>query len=167
MVRLADGDRTAFCPLHARISPLFRRFAARALAGAGDAEDAAQVALLKVFSNASDFDRERDALSWLLGIIAFECRTFRKRARRRREDTPEQLPERPAPDPSPEDVAIGRELERAALEALGALRAADAETIRLAAMGQRPTFGQATFRKRLERALARWRAAWSSKNDLG
>jgi hypothetical protein len=77
MVRLADGDRGAFGPLYDTLWPVLLGFARRALAGSPDAEDAAQTALMKVFSRACDFDPSRDALSWVLGIAAFECRTLR------------------------------------------------------------------------------------------
>jgi DNA-directed RNA polymerase specialized sigma24 family protein len=124
------------------------------------------VALLKVFANASDFNGERDALSWVLGIIAFECHTFRQRARRRREDVRSSAPELSADGPSPEQVVVERELEAAAHEVLGTLSPADAETLRLAARGERPLIRSATFRKRLQRALIRFRTAWSSKHGL-
>ena len=45
-----------------------------------------QQALLKLFERASEFDPELDALSWALGIAAYEVRTARKWRLRRRED---------------------------------------------------------------------------------
>src|SRR2546426_1152653 len=44
--------------------------------------------------------------------------------------------------------------------ALGALRPEDAETLRLYARGHRPAVAAATFRKRIERAMARLRGIW-------
>lgn len=164
MVRLADGDRDAFDPLYEALWPLLFRFARRALAGSPDAEDAAQGALMKVFARACEFDPERDALSWALGIVAYECKTFRKKAQRRREDAadPEAWASRPAAGPTPEDALIAGDLEAAAEEILGTLRPEDAETLRLVAAGERPEGVAApTFRKRVERALSRLRAAWS------
>jgi RNA polymerase sigma-70 factor (ECF subfamily) len=166
MVRLADGDRAAFAPLHATVGPLVRRFAARALAGSADADDAAQVALLKIFSRASEFDAERDALAWVLGVVAFECRTFRQRRRRMRESAVTVVPDVASDAPDPETLAIERDLGEAAEQVLGTLRPMDIETLRLAAAGCRPAHPSATFRKRLERALARFRAAWSSKHGV-
>src|SRR5207245_9364399 len=72
MVRLADGDRAAFRPAFALLWPRLRAFAARCVAAA-DAEDVAQAALLRVFSRASEYDAERDALAWALGIAAWAC----------------------------------------------------------------------------------------------
>lgn len=167
MVRLADGDRDAFEPLYEVLWPLLLRFARRALAGSPDAEDAAQGALMKVFSRASEFDPDRDALSWALGIVAYECRTLRKKTQRRREnlEDPEAWVSRPAKGPTAEDTLIARDLEEAAEQVLGALRPEDAETLRLVAGGERPEGVAApTFRKRVERALSRLRTAWSTKH---
>lgn len=171
MVRLADGDRGAFGPLYDTLWPVLLGFARRALAGSPDAEDAAQNALLKVLARASDFDPARDALSWALGIAAFECRTLRKQAQRRREqpidphDDSHALGASPAGNATPEDAAIARDLEDAAREAIGTLRAEDAETLRLVMEGERPEgVAGPTFRKRVERALSRLRAAWSARH---
>lgn len=167
MVRLADGDRDAFEPLYDALWPLLLRFARRALAGSPDAEDAAQGALMKVFARACEFDPDRDALSWALGIVAYECRTLRKKAHRRREDTadPETWASQPAAEPTAEDSLIARDLSAAAEQILGTLRPEDAETLHLVAAGERPEGVAApTFRKRVERALSRLRAAWSTKH---
>jgi RNA polymerase sigma factor (sigma-70 family) len=159
MSRLADGDRDAFAPIFERLWPVLRRFTERAVGGA-DADDAAQAALLKVFARAHEFDAKRDALSWILGIAAFECKTLRQRTRRRRED-PGEIPERVSDD-NPEERVMAREIEAAAVEVLGTLGPADVETMRLVVSDQRPE--GATFRKRVERAVARLRAAWSAKH---
>ena len=53
-----------------------------------------------------------------------------------------------------------RDMERMLHDALGALRPEDAETLRLYACGVRPSIAAATFRKRVQRALARLRAGW-------
>lgn len=163
MTALADGDRSAFAPLYAALWPRVRAFAARALPIPADADDAAQSALLRIFSRASEFDGERDACAWALGIVAWECRTLRKRAARRRENgDPAQAATLPAPDADPEMQALARDLEAAARVAFGELRSADQETLRMAIDGERPPGGGPTFRKRLERALARLRGAWRS-----
>jgi len=57
-------------------------------------------------------------------------------------------------------VVLIRDLEDTLREALGALSAEDAETLRLFAHGQRPPVAAATFRKRLQRTLTRARSAW-------
>jgi RNA polymerase sigma-70 factor (ECF subfamily) len=165
MVRLADGDRTAFEPIYEALWPVVRRFAERTLAGSPDAEDAAQVAFMKVFARVSEFDPRRDAVTWVLGVAAHECRTFRQKQRRRRED-PASDGERPAGDPSPEDSALVRDLDAALVEVLGDLAAGDAATLRAVLDEQPPAIAAATFRKRVERALARLRTAWSSRHGI-
>ena len=85
MERLADGDRSAFDVVFGALWPLLRAFCRRATGSQADGDDAAQEALVKVFARATSFDPERDAVSWALAIAAWECRTVRRRASRRRE----------------------------------------------------------------------------------
>jgi RNA polymerase sigma-70 factor (ECF subfamily) len=160
MERLADGDRSAFRPAFTLLWPPLRAFAVR-FAGAADGEDAAQHALLRVFSRASEYDRERDALAWALGIAAWECRTIRRK-RERRKEAAGGIPEQADPGATPEEAAIDRDLRDAAVAALGTLRPLDAETIAALAAGAPP--GGATFRKRVQRAVARFRAAWRARH---
>jgi RNA polymerase sigma factor (sigma-70 family) len=162
MQKLADGDRSAFDAVFAALWPLLRGFAERALPGRGDAEDAAQVSMLKIFSRAAEFDPRRDALTWALGIAAYECRTLRKRGTRRREDLKAAPPERQSVETTPEDSVIDRDLQAAAAQVLVALRPLDAETLLAAARGEREA--SSTFRKRLERALSRFRKEWRARH---
>lgn len=163
--RLADGDRDAFHPVFVRLWPLLSGFAARCLPRQ-EAEDAAQEALLRVFARAAEFDRRRDALSWTLGIAAYEIRSARQRRRRRREepaaalDAIAAIADYPDAGRSPEDAAVAGDLERALAAALATLRPSDAETLLAYARGERPDLPGPTFRKRVERALARLRGAW-------
>ncbi len=162
LARLGAGDRAAFHPVFAALLPLLRRFACRSLPGA-DAEDAAQEALVKVFLRASEFDPMRDALSWTLGIAAFEIRTARRRRGRRREVDADsaQLAVQHDPAASPEDAAIAADLDAAIDAALASLPPADAATLRAFAMSERPAgVAPATFRKRVERGIARLREQW-------
>jgi RNA polymerase sigma-70 factor (ECF subfamily) len=117
--RLADGDRSAFSSVYKALWPVLRAFVVRQLPPS-DSEDVAQDALLKVFARASDFDPEREAVTWALGIAAFEVRTARKRAARRKEELVEHLPSG-IQTASPEEAIMDRNLEAAALEVLGAL----------------------------------------------
>ncbi|MGH9868550.1 MAG: RNA polymerase sigma factor [Candidatus Polarisedimenticolia bacterium] len=165
MERLADGDRGAFHPVFESLWPLLRRFTGRHL-GPEDAEDAAQEALVRILRRASEFDSSRSALAWALGIAGFEVRTLRKRRMRRREQAASsRMAETPDPGPGPEDAAMLADLESMLREALGALRPEDAETLRLYARGDRAAVAAATFRKRVERALARLREAWRTIDE--
>jgi RNA polymerase sigma factor (sigma-70 family) len=157
LTALARGDRAAFDPVFRRTWPLVRGFAARCLP-AGEADDAAQEALLRIFSRASEFDPRRDAVSWVLGVAAWQIRTHRARSRRRREEP--ITSERADSSDSPEAAAMSREAARALERALGELTPADAATLLAYARGERPDLPGPTFRKRVERALARLRARW-------
>ncbi len=165
MAQLAAGDRDAFAPLYEALWPLLRRFTGRALPSAADAEDAAQEALVKLFRRAVEFRPDGDAIAWALGIAAHECMTVRRRAWRRGPHVALEG-ELADPGPTPERAAIARDLDAAAQAALSGLRAADREAI-LASLrsrrGERAAVA-ATLRKRLQRALARLRAAWGAKH---
>ena len=165
LTSLADGDRDAFRPVFVRLWPVLRDFARRQLPPQ-DAEDVAQRALLRVFERASEFDPERDALAWVLGVATWEVRSFRRWRERRREvavrdgeDGADPVCDRQ----SPEALVIAREHERALHGALAALAPQDAETLAAFADGDRP--GGAVFRKRLQRARARLRLAFSRRHD--
>ena len=167
MARLADGDREAFHPVFVVLCPLLRRFASRELRGP-EAEDVAQESLLKVFARASEFDRERDGLSWALGIAAYEIKTARRKQQRRREGSlvSAELDRRADPSPSPEDGAVARSLDEVLDETLRELRPLDETTLRAFASGERQeTVAGATFRKRVERALDRLRRRFRAKME--
>lgn len=166
LARLADGDRSAFHAVFTRLVPELRQFASRHLSGE-DAEDAAQQALVSLFARASEYDPERDALAWALGIVAWEVRTIRKRVQRRRESTdPDAAHTRAADGGSPEDEAIARDLDSCVRAALGTLSADDADALlAFPGAGPRPGVAPATFRKRVQRALSRFREAWRSQHD--
>jgi RNA polymerase sigma factor (sigma-70 family) len=163
MARLADGDRAAFDPLYEALWPLVRRLAERMMLGAPEAEDAAQEAMTKLFARASTFEPGRSVQTWMLAITTYECKTLRQKQRRRREE--ESLEDKRLDDgPSPEEAVIARELEAAALDVLGTLRAADIEALHASMSDARLALPQTTFRKRLERALVRLRNAWSFRH---
>jgi RNA polymerase sigma factor (sigma-70 family) len=164
LTALARGDRAAFDPLFRRLWPLLRGFARRFLP-AEEADDAAQEALLRIFRRASEFDPARNALAWTLGVAAWQVRTHRTKARRRREDVTEELPEQEDPAKSPEEQAAAGELAAALEQALAGLPPDDAATLLAYARGERPDLPGATFRKRVERALARLRARWRIHHD--
>lgn len=161
MVLYADGHRDAFQPLFQRLWPLVYEFTRRALAGAADAEDAAQSALLKVSSRVADFDRERDALGWVLGIAYYEVLTLRRKRQRRREDHKDTL-DAASQGVSGEDTVIAKELFQALETSLSQLPAPDRELL-LAVVhddGTRDDVKSSTTRKRKQRARERLRTVW-------
>lgn len=164
MGRLAKGDRTAFDPVFDAVRPIVESFAAR-MVGPTEAPDVAQETLLDLFRSAHEFDPDRDALSWVLGIAAYNCKTARKKAARRREDA--QVAEPIAAGASPEDMAVEADLAGALESILGTLRPADRETIAaVLERRSRPAITPAAFRKRVQRALTRLRHAWRERHGV-
>jgi RNA polymerase sigma-70 factor (ECF subfamily) len=159
MVRFADGDRAAFQPLFEALWPVLLAFTSRALERPADAEDAAQQAMVKVFSRVADFDRSRDGASWALGIAGFEVMTLRKQRARRREGGAAVLDRVAHQGPGLEERAIAAELERAVVDLVGALPERDRAALAYAFTGEPPPTDE-TSRKRRFRALGRLRAAW-------
>ena len=163
LTRLAAGDRDAFDEAFDELWPLIQAFAARH-APPGESDDVAQSALSKLFFRAAEFDPERDAVAWALGIVAWETRTHRRRTQRRRETALDATHDVVASDAdSPEDAALASERGRLLDAMIAELSPADREAILLAAAGERPS--SATFRKRLQRALARLRERWGLSHE--
>jgi RNA polymerase sigma-70 factor (ECF subfamily) len=165
--RLADGDRSAIEPVFRAVWPTVRAFCARALRGAPEAEDVAQMALLKFFDQLEDLDRTRDAVAWVITIAAFECRTHVRWQQRRSQGQAASEPDDLSSDArSPEQNALERDLVACAREVLETLSEADVRTI-LTSLGEErgEQTKDAAFRKRLQRALGRLRDAWRVKYE--
>jgi RNA polymerase sigma factor (sigma-70 family) len=163
LTRLADGDRAVFDPVFARLWPVVRGLAARYLPEA-DVDDAAQNALLKLFERAAEFDPERDAVAWAIGIAMWEIRTVRRRGWRRRDTQGlDDAAELPLDSLNPEERAIAANLAAAVGQTLATLRPEDRDALLRYARDER-TVG-AGFRKRLQRARERIRAAWRLRHE--
>jgi RNA polymerase sigma-70 factor (ECF subfamily) len=172
MVRLADGDRSAFAVLLDRLWPVILAFARRALDHEQDSEDVAQEVFVRICSRMADFDRSRDGLSWAFGIAQYEIMTLRRSRQRRRETSDEpSLRHRADARPTPEERLIEGDLLEALSVALGELSESD----RLVLVARSPTGTGAdtdvarspapvlygpTERKRRQRALGRLRILW-------
>jgi len=159
LARLADGDRAAFDEAFTTLWPIVLGVCTRLLGSSADAEDAAQQALTKMFTRIDEYDVNRSALAWTLGIAAWECRAMRTKRGRRREDDLVAAETVAVSSPTPEDEAIRADFLEAAADVLGSLSASDQETLR-AAFDESPNAIGATFRKRRERAIDRLRMAW-------
>ncbi len=158
---LAEGERSAFPEAFRLLWPPLLRLCQRMLRNRSDAEDAAQQAMEKVLTRASEYDPEKPALPWALAIASWECRTIRTRQRRRRE-VPE--PESSALDAELLDAEaphVQRELEAAAVHAMGELSPGDREVLLATFWSEAAGVSGATLRKRRERALARLRRAFA------
>jgi hypothetical protein len=86
---------------------------------------------------------------------------LRKSRSRRREEEMSGVPE--AIDwRTPEHAAVDQDLIAAATDVLGGMRVQDVETLLALARGDRDP--SAKFRKRLERAIARFRNGWRARH---
>ncbi len=163
MSAAADGERAAVAPLFQALWPVIVAYATRFVGDRALAEDCAQDALVRLFGQLPRFDRERDALTWALAHATWQCRTARRRTERRREDHGVVV------EAAVDGAAAleERELVRAAIAALDTLAPHDREVIAASLLDDdelRRAVAPATFRKRLERALARLRTSWRSRH---
>lgn len=163
LARLADGDRQVFDAVFARLWPVVHALAARYLPEI-DVDDAAQNALLKLFERATEFDPERDAVAWAIGIAMWEIRTVRRRAWRRRDTSGlDDASDLPLSSINPEERAIAANLAAAIGQTLATLRPEDRDALLRYARDERTL--SAGFRKRLQRARERMRAAWRLRHE--
>ena len=128
-----------------------------------DVDDAAQGALLKLFERASEFDPDRDAVAWAIGLAMWEIRTVRRRAWRRRDTEEIDDVDLCLAGTSPEERAIAAGLAAAVQQTLATLRPDDRDALLRFARGERRA--GAGFRKRLQRARERMRAAWRMRYE--
>lgn len=159
MVRLSDGDRTAFDVLLDELWPVILSFAERGVGRGADAEDVAQEVFYKVCARIADFDRERDGLSWAFGIASYEVMTLRRRQMRRREVFDDaSLASHRDGSASQEEQLLTREMAIAFEQCVGALTEEDRVSLGLSSSAS--DTASATLRKRKQRALSRLRAKW-------
>jgi len=161
LVRLSDGDRSAFDVLLDALWPIVLSFAERGLNGSPDAEDVAQEVFFRICSRIADFDRSRDGLSWAFGIASYEVMTHRRRQQRRKEvhDGP-SLADTLEVGASQEDLILQRETLRALEQAVGALTEDDRQALGFMPERSGPEVRKSTLRKRKQRALDRLRGLW-------
>jgi len=163
MVRLSDGDRSAFDLLVDELWPVIMSFVERGVGRSADAEDVAQEVFYRISSRIADFDRNRDGLSWAFGIASYELMTQRKRTQRRREVHDETaLATEAAHGASQEEVLLNRELVLALEQAVGALTEEDRSILGLVPNTADPGPANAATRKRKQRTLGRLRGLWRS-----
>ncbi len=153
-------------PVFDGLHPVVRSFCRRMLPIAADAEDATQVTLERLFFKISDFDPRGDALGWALAIARAECRTVARKRFRRRETSDALLASATVESESERDL-LHAEVKKALEDVLGTLKPQDTQTLLAwVELEPRPEVPGATFRKRLERAVRRLRAAWRTRYGL-
>ena len=159
IVRFADGERDAFRAVFQGLWPVLVAFTHGMGLDGADAEDAAQRALLKVFSRISDLDRDRDGVTWALTLGAYEVLTLRKQRARRREAPVDAVAATPGAELTPEAHLIAEDTRRAVRDAVGDLDERDREALNEVLEDAGVMAGE-TARKRRFRAMTRLRAAW-------
>ena len=164
MVRLANGDRSAFDAVFGGLWAPLSDYVRRALNRHPDAEDLVQQTLLKVFSRISEFDPSRDGVSWAFGIATNEIRTRRKKVQRRREASIEDVAFADS-RPSQEATLIESDLQEALVAVMGQLRQSDRDILLAGAGPSSAEVSPAALRKRRQRALDRLRSLWRSPHD--
>lgn len=167
MVRLADGDRSAFEVLLDELWPVILAFAERGVGRGPDAEDIAQEVFYKVCARIADFDTTRDGLAWVFGIASYEILSHRRRVQRRREvyDVG-SLALQVDLSRSQEDELLNAEMTHALRAALSCLEEKDQISLGFGSLGSAEPSGAsvevggAKQRKRKQRALERLRGLW-------
>lgn len=153
-------------PVFDGLHPVVLRWCRRMLRNDADAEDATQVTLEKLFFKVSHFDVRGDALGWALALATAECRTLARKQFRRRETSDASLAALPV-ESEAERSLLHEEMTKALVAVLGTLKPEDVQTLLAwVEMEPRPAIPGATFRKRLERAAHRLRAAWRGRYGL-
>jgi RNA polymerase sigma-70 factor (ECF subfamily) len=164
MVRLSDGDRSAFDVLLDELWPVILAFVERGVGRGADAEDIAQEVFFRICSRIADFDPARDGSSWAFGIASYEMMTHRRRQKRRREVYDESsLAAAFDGGASPEEALLDRAAVVAFEDALGSLTEADRRALGLAPGSQATNTPGPTLRKRKQRALDRLRDLWRKR----
>lgn len=166
--RARSGDVGAYEQLVLRYQDLAVR-TAYVIAGAADAEDAAQEAFVKAYYSLSGFRSGASFRPWLLRIVANEA-INRRRADRRKGNLALRLAEGlPSEDavPSAEGTALAHEQRRELVEGLNRLREGDRLVIAFryfmdlseSEIAQALNCPAGTVKSRLSRAMSRLRAA--------
>ncbi len=160
--RVATGDRAAFARLFEELWPIVRRFCIKMMRSDIDADDAAQEAMMKIFSRATQYDTARPVLPWALTIVAWECRTLMQKRRRRRESPTDGMAE-PSGNVTSDELAQ-REISAGIDAALSHLSISDRAVVHAAFWQHDDTAGltnaTAAQRKRRQRALERLGVIW-------
>lgn len=166
MNRVSSGDRSAIDPLFEDLRPVILTFATKILTSSLEAEDVTQQVLINIFSRSSEFIQGKDALSWVFGITAYECKTQKKKTSRRKEDG-DALISRIQATENFEDKLIINQLQDLLKDIIADLPSLDKETILLSIEDSlKPEVGSATYRKRLQRAMTRLKQAWRVKHEF-
>jgi RNA polymerase sigma factor (sigma-70 family) len=152
--RLADGDRSEIPAAFDALWPFVLRTCQKLVRVEADAEDAAQATLIRMFAQASDYQRGRSVRAWAAALAYWECRTANQRRNRDRSEVLETAALLASGEDSPEAIAMRSQLSRALSEALDSLPHDQRKAVEAAVLGEiDATAPAATVRKRRQRAM--------------
>ncbi|MDY7226966.1 RNA polymerase sigma factor [Hyalangium rubrum] len=160
MVRFAQGHRDAFEEVYVALWPRLLAFTSGLLQNPSEAEDAAQTALLKVFSRITDFNTRRDGVAWAFGIAAYEVRSLRRQRNRRREASLGTATSTPDSSSDAQEALIAQQLRQALAQTLSYLSEMDREALLAPGADQGSEALPPHMRKRRQRAMERLRSFW-------
>jgi RNA polymerase sigma-70 factor (ECF subfamily) len=118
--RARTGDPEAFRELVESYSPKLFRLAYRITGDEQSAEDAVQETFLRAYRSLGRFDARAQFGTWLHRIAVNSALELVRKQQRHRFHGPQEEP-LPSPEPGPDRIALGLEVERAVRSALGDL----------------------------------------------
>lgn len=134
---VAAGDERAFRQLVDRHGPKLRAIAGQFLS-AGDADDAVQDALIRLWRNAHRFDPNKSALStWLYRIVVNRCIDIRRQRFRWPWSPIDEAEDLPSADVDAERILVGGETLRGVVAVLSSLPPRQRMALMLATVGDR------------------------------
>ncbi|MDX1992269.1 MAG: sigma-70 family RNA polymerase sigma factor [bacterium] len=110
-----DGDQDAFAELVYTFQDAVYNLCYRILGDGAEAEDAAQEAFLRAYSNLKRYDQDRPFKTWLLSIASNHCIDRLRKRRGVQISIDEPIPATlslASDDPQPEQVALNNERSR-------------------------------------------------------
>ena len=116
--RFEDGDLSAFEELVRKYQDKIYNLCRYMLQDARDAQDAAQDAFLKAYSNVKEFRADSALYSWLYRIAVNTCLDYRKKVRPEQIEDEALLDRLASHEPSPERVYRSKEIGHALQAAL-------------------------------------------------
>ena len=145
-----------------RYQNAYRRYAARVLGSADDADDALQLAFVRAFRSLASCRTPDRFAAWLYQIVVNECRTFAaRRARRERRIVADEtaLEQTPAADPRDDEgpEEIQRALDTLPIDQREAFVLKHVEDLSYDEMAELTGVGVSALKMRVKRACDRLR----------
>lgn len=161
LAAIAQGDELAFATLARRYQARFFRVARRMLGDDGDAEDAAQTALLQIFRHAASYRDRWSGSTWLYRVLTNVCVDAARK--RRRAPAAQDDVDHPDPRVASDRVDVDRALARLPPEARAVLLLCYVEELPYADVARARGITVNTVKTQLARAKRLMRRALSEE----